>query len=95
MALNGKENAESRRAMHLERDLLGKMDCWDIDDRLNDRKVMHTKFVLKRKKGEKGNVKRYKARLVVCSNEDLDYYEDSFSPVANFTIVKLMIYIGL
>lgn len=60
-------------------DISEKMDFWDIAARPNDQKVMYTNFILKGSRGENGNVKRYKARLEVYGNQDLHYYEYSFS----------------
>lgn len=95
VSLNGKENAEWHRATLSEIDSLEKMDCWDIVDRSDDQNIRHTKFVLKRNKDENGNVKQYKARLIIRDDEESDYHEDKASPVESFTIAKLMICIGL
>lgn len=53
--------------------------------------VMHTNFLLKRKITEKGRVSKQKARLLTRWNEDIDIQEDSFSSVANYFVIKLIL----
>lgn len=95
MALNDEENSGCRKAKHIKIDALEKMDYWDLVDRANDQKVIHNGFVFNEKKDENRNLKQYKARLDVFGNEDTNYHENNFSPVAIFTVAKLMIRIGL
>lgn len=95
MTLNGKENAEWRRAMHLEINALENMYCWDIVELPRDKELMRTKLVLKWKKDENRIVKQHKSRLVVCSNDDTDYHDDRFFPVPTLTIAELIVCIGL
>lgn len=39
-------------------------------------KILHPKFVLRRKRDEKGVIKRYKARLVLRGSVEQDFNED-------------------
>lgn len=57
--------------------------------------MLHTKFVLKRKRDEHGAVSLHKARLVIFCNEQTDFNEDSFSPVTVYTVAKAMICLAL
>lgn len=89
-ALDGTENEQWRRAMNADNNALERMKCLDVMKRPSNQKVVHSKFVLVRKRDENGNVRRRKARLVVCGNDEYDYHEDNFSPVATFTVTKLI-----
>lgn len=66
---------------------------WEECDLPKDRKALNTKWVLKKKFNQNGEVERFKARLVVkgCSQrEGLDYNE-TFSPVIRYETVRFLI----
>lgn len=55
---------------------------------------MHSKWVLKRKRGKEGVIERSKARLVVCGNEDTILSQETFATVVDFSIVRLFLAIA-
>lgn len=66
------------------------MGCWDIVERLENDRVMHINFVLKRAYDEKEAVCKHINRLVVCGNEGVDCPEDTFIHIANYLTIKLI-----
>lgn len=58
------------------------------------RKVLQGKFVLRRKRDSMEAIVKHKVRLVVCGNQEEENLEESFSPVPDFSIVKLIIRIA-
>lgn len=60
-------------------------------NRAKDRQVLHSKFVLFRKRDHTVTVKKYKARFVVCGNEEHEYDDECFSPVPDISTKKLII----
>lgn len=71
---------------------LQQMGCWHIVDRPENVRVMHIKFVLKRKRDQKEEVCKHKASLVVCDTEEAICQEDTFSLVAHYFIFELIFY---
>lgn len=53
--------------------------------------VPHSKFVLRRKRDDNGILQRYKARSVVCGNEEMASDIDTFSPVVDYVVAKLIL----
>lgn len=93
-AVLGDEKDDWKTSMRNEIESLDKMKCWDIVPRSKSDRVMHLKFVLEKKRGDKREVKRYKPRFVLCGNEEDDKEETSFSPVRDFTTIKLIMCIA-
>lgn len=59
--------------------------------RSKGKSVLHTKFVLKRKRDETGAVKKCNTRLVACENGGTEYDHDIFFPVSDFTVIKIIL----
>lgn len=74
--------------------MLNEINCREEVPRPENTPVLHSKFVLKRERNESGEIKKYKARLVVFGNEEVKNDEESFSPVPDFTIIKLILFIA-
>lgn len=70
------------------------MICWKRVDPPRHEKIFHTKYALQRKRDGTGNISKYKARFVVCGNEEHNENE-AFSPLADFTVVKLILCLAL
>lgn len=87
-ALKGNDQKKWRESMDKEVKTLKQMQCWDEVERPPEARVLHTKFVLKRKRYETGNIQNYKARLVVCGNGEIDNADENFSPVPDFTVIR-------
>lgn len=71
------------------------MQRWSLSNRPTKEKVLHSKFVLRRKKNRQGDVVKYKTRLVVCGNEEDGFHDECFAPVADFTTAKMVMCIFL
>ena len=94
-ALESNEEPLWREAINDEIGALEKLRCWDIVKRPYEKKVLHSKLVLKKKRNGDGTIAKYKARLVVCGNEDEENLHDKFAPVIDFTLVKLFLAIAI
>jgi hypothetical protein len=74
-----------------------KNDVWDIVLRPKGKYVVTSKLIYKIKNVAYGSIKKYKARFVVrgfSQKEGVDY-EETFSPVARYTSIKIVISLAL
>lgn len=74
---------------------LHNLKFWTVVDRPQDAQELHSKFVFKKKRDSTGEVGKYKARLVFCGNEDVDFNEESNALVVDFGLVKLFLAIAI
>ncbi|GBN16857.1 Retrovirus-related Pol polyprotein from transposon TNT 1-94 [Araneus ventricosus] len=82
-------------ALKEELEILKVRDVYEIVPRPKNKNVLGNKWVYTLKKDVTGKIKRYRARLVAQGFrqiEGIDYF-DIFSPVINFTLVRLFIVI--
>lgn len=89
--LSGQDDMVWREAISKEFKKLGLMKCWETVRRAGKQEVMHTEFVWLKKRDENGHFKWHKAGLVVCGNEEDEYHEENFSPVIDYTVLKLIL----
>lgn len=92
--MNGKEREEWQKTMRTEVNNLVKVNFWAVVKCLQDKQVLLTKFVIRKKRDNTSAVQRLKARFVVCGNEVGECDDAIFSPVPNFRPIKLVIYIA-
>lgn len=77
-ALRGFEAAEGQEALKTEIQTVKKMNCQIEIPRPSHEKVLHSKFVLKRKRDYTGHIAKCKALSVTCGNEDTENNVDGF-----------------
>ena len=70
-------------AMQDEMHSLSENEVWDLVEPPNDKHIVGSKWVYKKKIGENGLIERYKARLVAqgFSQKYGQDYEETFSPL--------------
>ena len=86
-------NKNSKDAMDKEIKTIKKNDTWELASLPKGNKAINVKWVYKAKKKAKGEVKRYRARLVAkgySQRVGIDYYE-VFALVAQLETVRLII----
>ena len=92
-AMSCSEHKNWKEAMEAEYQSLCTNQVWDLVPPPKDCKVINSKWVFKCKLGERGQVERYKARLVAqgySQRPGIDY-EETFSPVVRFESVRSVI----
>ncbi|GBM24389.1 Retrovirus-related Pol polyprotein from transposon TNT 1-94 [Araneus ventricosus] len=82
-------------AMKEELEILKARDVYEIVPRPKNKNVLGNKWVHTLKKDVTGKIRRYRARLVAQGFKQIEgiNYFDTFSPVINFTLVRLFIVI--
>ena len=70
---------------------LVKRDVWDLTNLPPGKQVLGCRWVYDLKRDENGKIARYKSRLVAQGYSQIkgDSYEETFSPVVNFSIIRL------
>lgn len=93
-ALRGLDAPQWKEAIRVEVQTLKDTSCWTEVKRPSREKVLHSKFVLKRKCDQNKTITKHKARFVVCGNEETENEEESFSSVPDFSVLKLVMSIA-
>lgn len=80
-------------AMEEEIEALQRNQTWELVPKPKDVKLISCKWVYKIKTCVDGSIERYKACLVDCgfSQQYGLNYEDTFSPVAKLTTIKVLL----
>jgi len=79
--------------MDEELEQIEKNNTWELVSRLKDKNVIGTKWILKNKLNENGEVIRNKARLVCkgyAQQEGIDF-EEIFAPVARLEVIRMFL----
>jgi hypothetical protein len=91
-ALNGEEGDQWQKAIDEEMATLKKMGTWELADLPEGRKPIGCKWVFVKKRDEKGNLIKYKARLVAqgfSQKPGIDFSNDgTFAPVMRFETLR-------
>ena len=82
-----------RLAMNEEMKAIQKNGTWELTTLLKEKQVVGMKWIYKIKKNERGEVEKYKARLVVkgFSQQHGVDYDEVFAPVARLETIRLII----
>lgn len=92
-----KQDDKWRDAMQQEIKALKKNGTWTLQDLLEGKRAIDSKWVYKAKYKSNGEVERYKARLVAkgfTQMEVVDYHE-AFAPVAKLVTVRTLLAVAI
>eukprot|EP00253_Pinus_taeda_P017237 PITA_17237 len=81
------------KAMDVELEQIEKNNTWEFVPRPKDKNVIGTKWILKNKLNENGEVVRNKARLVCkgyAQQEGIDF-EETFAPIARLEAIRMFL----
>ncbi|GFV49269.1 retrovirus-related Pol polyprotein from transposon TNT 1-94 [Trichonephila clavipes] len=90
-AIRSRDASKWRDAMDKEINVMKERKVWDLVDHPDNIKFLENRWVYTIKYDENNKIVRYKARLVARGNTQLrgESFDEVFSPVINFTIVRL------
>ncbi|UYV78679.1 hypothetical protein LAZ67_16002366, partial [Cordylochernes scorpioides] len=91
-AINSKEAPYWRRAMKDELRSLEDRNTWTLSDLPLGKRPISSRWVFKIKTNSKGDVERFKARLVArgfSQKRNVDFFE-TYSPVINFSVIRMI-----
>ncbi|GFY22341.1 retrovirus-related Pol polyprotein from transposon TNT 1-94 [Trichonephila clavipes] len=90
-AIRSRDASKWHDAMDKEINVMMERKVWDLVDHPDNIKFLENRWVYTIKYDENNKIDRYKARLVARGNTQLrgESFDEVFSPVINFTIVRL------
>ncbi|GFS82142.1 retrovirus-related Pol polyprotein from transposon TNT 1-94 [Trichonephila clavipes] len=90
-AIRSRDASKWHDAMDKEINVMMERKILDLVDHLDNIKILENRWVYTIKYDENNKIVRYKARLVARGNTQLrgESFDEVFSPVINFTIVRL------
>ncbi|GFW98453.1 retrovirus-related Pol polyprotein from transposon TNT 1-94 [Trichonephila clavipes] len=90
-AIRSRDASKWHDAMDKEINVMMERKVWDLVDHPDNKKILENCWVYTIKSDENNKIVRYKARLVARGNTQLrgESFDEVFSPVINFTIVRL------
>ncbi|GFY16425.1 retrovirus-related Pol polyprotein from transposon RE1 [Trichonephila clavipes] len=90
-AIRSRDASKWHDAMNKEINVMKERKVWDLVDHPDNIKILENRWVYTIKYDENNKIVRYKARLVARGNTQLrgESFDEVFSPVINFTIVRL------
>lgn len=95
LALQGENEREWRKAMKSKLQTLKENQNWKEVERPQHATVLQAKLVLKRKRDGAGKIQKYKVRIEVCRNVKVKNNENTFSPVSDFAVIRLTMYLAV
>ena len=95
-ALQGPHREKWQQAMNSEMESLRENGVYELVDRPKGKKVVKSKWVLRVKTNEKGEIEKYKARVVAKGYSQVEGvdYDQTFSPTVRFESIRQMVALG-
>ena len=95
-ALSGEHKGKWEEAMRSEMDSLKENGVYELVDRPKGKKVVKSKWVLRVKTNEKGEIEKYKGRVVAKGYSQVEGvdYDQTFSPTVRFESIRQMVALG-
>ena len=95
-ALRGEHKEEWKLAMDSEMASLRENGVYELVDRPKGKKVVKSKWVFRVKKNERGEIEKYKARVVAKGYSQVEGvdYDQTFSPTVRFESIRQMVALG-
>ncbi|GFU55449.1 retrovirus-related Pol polyprotein from transposon TNT 1-94, partial [Trichonephila clavipes] len=96
-AIRSRDASKWHDAKDKEINVMKERKVWDLVDHPDNIKILENRWVYTIKYDENNKIVRYKARLVARGNTQLrgESFDEVFSPVVNFTIVRLFFTISV
>ena len=96
-AMKTSEDAQWQEAIHVELKALRDNRTWIAVPKPETAKALHTKWVFTTKTDAAGQIERFKARLVVCGNEQEEgvNYSSTFSPVMDMATTRFILALAM
>ena len=95
-ALQGPHKEKWQQAMSSEMESLRENGVYELVDRPVGKKVVKSKWVLRVKTNERGEIEKYKARVVAKGYSQVEGvdYDQTFSPTVRFESIRQMVALG-
>ena len=97
VAMKTSEAAQWQEAINVELKALRDNRTWIAVPKPENAKALHTKWVFKTKTDAAGQIERFKARLVVCGNEQEEgvNYSSTFAPVMDMATTRFILALAM
>ena len=95
-ALQGPHREKWQQAMNREMEILRENGVYELVDRPKGKKMVKSKWVLRVKTNEKGEIEKHKARVVAKGYSQVEGvdYDQTFSPTVRFESIRQMVALG-
>ena len=92
-ALESEHRAEWQRAMEEEHRSIDRAETYELVERPKGRKILRSKYVLKIKRNQDGSINKFKVRLVILGNMQVEGedYTETFAPVMKYQSLRTIL----